>query len=597
MRSVEDIASLYGQRVSRLAPRHARMRRVASIYDGTASLPLPELSRDEKAAVPNLVQQGTDQMARRAASVLPNIVCPPLRPGIKVSEDKADQRRMVHYGWWERSRIRKLARYRAGWFITYSSAPAIVRPDAKLGMPRWEVYSPFDVFPAATHISSFTPQDIIVRHKRDYRWLLDNYPEQAVKIRRKYKCGPDDEFDVLEYIDDECVAFVLLGHDKADTGGYHTPPQEGQPYLELTRYPNRAGVCWGVVPERPSLNAPAGHFDNVVGMYETQAALMAMEIIAVRRSIWPEPWLENPNNSAQPNIIQHPDRNSGTPGIITNGRLTTIQMDPSFRSVNTMDRLEYAQRQTAGLPSELGGMSQENVRTGRRGSQVLSASIDFTIAEVQDALAEALQEEMVRAVEISKGYFDVTKTISLSTKGARGKVTYKPSDTFEKDSETLVSYPVSGTDLSDLVINVSQRVASGLMSKRSGMENDPMVDDADAEERRVRFEGLEQAFLSSVQMQSSQPDGPWQTPDLARLAKKMFVDNLAWFEAVAELQKEKQEQQAQGAAPGAPETMPGLAMPGQGEEVPSIEEPSASLGNLSQLLGQLGTTDMALKSR
>lgn len=593
LRTVEDIASLYHQRQERTAPKHARMARVSDVYNGRTSLPLPELRADEQAAVPNLVQQGTDQMARRVASVLPNIICPPLKPSIKLSEERADNRKMVLHGWWEKTRIKKVMRQRAGWFITYSSAPAIVRPDPETSMPRWELHSPFDVYPARMHLGSYTPGDVIVRHRRDYRWLLANYPEQAMSVHKREDCGPDDVFDVVEYIDNEWVVFVVLGHDRNNDDHFR---DVGAPFVELTRKPNRAGVCWAVIPERPSLDASVGHFDGVIGMYETQAALMALEVIAVRRSIWPDAWLENQNNSAQPRIIQHPDRQAGTPGIITNGRLTTVQMDPSFRSINTMDRLEYAQRQTAGLPAELGGSSQQNVRTGARGRQVLSASIDFTIAEAQDAFAEALHEENMRAIAIDKGYFNRSKTIYVSTKGMRGKVDYTPSETFENRSEHIVTYPIAGSDLADLVINGGQRVGMGTMSKRSFMEIDPLVDDVDTEENRVRLEGTEAAFFAAFQEQMAQPDAPWQAEQIAAFARRLSTGE-KWYEAVAAINKDLQERQAEGAQAGSPEAQPGLAPPGAPGGIPTVGEPSPSMGNLTALLGQLGTADVALANR
>lgn len=595
MRSAQDIAELYHTRKSRLAPRHARLRRISAVYSGDIDLPLPEIRGVSQAAVPNLVQQGTDQFARRIASVLPNLRCPPLRPGSKASEERADKRRMVQHGWWERSKVPKVNRQRAAWYVSYSTAPAIVRPDPVTKMPRWELHSPFDVFPSRLRLGEITPHDVIVRHTHTLHWLRDHYPEAAQAVHKRHDCGPDDAFDVLEYIGPEQITFVVLGQDKEHA--YDAEPSAESMAVELVTRENRAGMCWATITERPGLDAPIGHFDGIIGMYETQAILMALEVPAVKRAIWPEPWLENPNNAAQPRIIQHPDREAGTPGIITNGRISTVQMDPSFRSVSTMDRLEYAQRQTAGLPAELGGMSSSNVRTGRRGAQVLAAGIDFTIAEAQDALAEALQAENERAIAIDKGYFNRPKTIYISGKGMRGKVDYKPSDTFEDGAEHVVAYSMAGTDLSDLVINGGQRVGMGTMSKQSFMEIDPLVEDVDVETQRVAFEAVQAAFMASMQTLASNPEGPWQAPDMARLAKLMFADGLVFYEAVEKLQKEKQDEQAQGAPEGMPETMPGLAMPGQGAEVPVVGEQSPSLENMTSLLSSLGVADQALRAR
>jgi hypothetical protein len=594
VREAVDIAQSFHDRESRDAERHAWMRWVSDIYNGRTELPVPELRANEKAAVPNLLQQGTDQMARRVASVLPNLYCPPLKPGVKSSEQRADERRMVHHGWWEKTRIRKVQRQRAAWLISYASAPTLVRPDHRTRMPRWEPVSPFHWYPSRTALGAFTPDDVIVRHRQNLRWITDRFPEAAALVHKRHECGPDSAFDVLEYISPDEVCFVLLGHD--DTGAFDTPPSPETMAVELVRRPNRAGVCWGVTPVRPSLDNPIGHFDGIIGMYETQAALMAMEVLAVRRSIWPEPWLENPNNSSQPRIVQHPDKAQGIPGIITNGRLTTVQMDPSFRSVNTMDRLEYAQRQTAGLPAELGGMSQSNVRTGRRGSQIIGAAIDFTIAEAQDALAESLHEEDERAIAIDKGYFNTSKTIHISTKGMRGKVDYKPSETFEEGAEHVVSYPIAGMDLSELVINGGQRVGMGAMSKRTYMENDPMIDDVDVEINRIRTEAVEQAWIAAFQSEIASPEAEWTSVHVADLGRRLARGE-DLFEAVTDINRKLQEAQAQGAQPGTPEAMPGLAPEGAPGGVPTVGEVEPSMENMASLLSNLGVADQALRVR
>lgn len=587
----EEIASLYRARKERLATRHARMREVSDVYNGRVELPLPELSKFERASVPNLCQQGTDQLARRIASVLPNQIWPALRPGIQKSEDLADKRRQIAYGWLEHSHPRKLFSRRARWFVTYASAPAIVRPDAKLSMPVWEPYSPLDTFPSPGHIDSYTPDDVILRHKRTLGWIKARYPDAAAKVDKPRECTPDEEFEVLEYIGADEIKFCVMG--KADPqavwGGNNEPNT-----VEMVSLPNRAGICTAVIPERVSLDAPTGQFDGILGMYATQAALMALSVIATRRAIWPHTWLVNPNTGAHPHIVQQPDAETGTPGIVVNGIIDRQQLDPSFRADQVIDRLEFAQRQTAGLPQELGGTGSENVRTGRRGNQIMSASIDFTIAEAQDALAEALHEENKRAVEIDRAYFPKSKSIYVSTKGVRGKVDYKASEVWEDGAEHIVEYPIAGTDLSDLVINGGQRVGMGTMSKRSFMDIDPLVSDAEAEENRVRMEQVEQGFFVGWQAKLADPAGPWRDEHAAEFAERLARGE-KWYQIVKDINKELQEKQAEGAE-GA-ETMPGLAPQGAPGEIPSINEPGPSMGNLTQILNQLGSADTALAVR
>ena len=569
------------------------MCQVRDTYNGDVVIPLPEISKHEQATVANLTQQGLDQIARRVASVIPNLTYPALRAGFKVSEDRADIRRKVNYGWWEKSSIRKVLARRSRWFLGYASAPVLIRPDMRRQCPMWEPYSPLDTFPAPVRLDGSEPEDVIVRHKRTLRWLKDTYPEQAAKVNKKHDCPPDAEFEVLEYIDDEEIVFCVLGHAKTDQ--WSPEPDPSRMSVELTRVPNRAGICWGVVPQRVTLDRPTGHFDGILGMYQTQAALAAMEIIAARKTIFPETWLINPNTGAQPHVIQEPDYESGTPGIVVNGTIDRQQIPPNFSAGQLADRLEYAQRMTAGLPAELGGMSSSNVRTGVRGSQVMAASIDFTIAEAQDAFAESLHAENIRAIEIDKAYFNTKKSFYVSTKGNRGQVDYKPSEAFET-SEHVVEYPIAGTDLSDLVINGGQRVGMGTMSKRSFMDIDPLVSDTDAEENAIRMEMAEQGFFAAWQAQMADPAAPWKIEEIAD-----FVQRLAkgekWYDAVKEVNDSLKAKQAEGAPAGSPEAMPGMAPSGAPGEVPTIGEPSASMGNLTQMLNQLGSADTAIAVR
>lgn len=593
MKQPDEIAALYGQRQERLADRHARMREVSDVYNGRVDLPLPELARNERASVPNLCQQGTDQLARRTASVIPTMIWPALKPGKKVSEDLADKRKQVAYGFWEKSNIRKMLARRARWYITYGSAPAIVRPDPVLKIPKWELHSPFDMFPAATHIDGYTPEDVIVRHKRPLSWIEQHYPDAALVLSKPRNCPKSELFEVLEFIGTEYIQFVALGKATFDPNGYQTLEANS---VELKTVPNRAGICWSVIPERVSLDATVGQFDSILGMYATQAALMALQIIATRRAIYKPVWLSNPNTGAHPEVVQEPDIESGTPGIVVNGIINDLNLDPSFQAQATIDSLEGSMRQTAALPAELGGSGSQNVRTGRRGSQIMSASIDFTIAEAQDALAEALHEENKRAVAIDKAYFNRSKPIYVATKGVRGMVHYKPSEVWEEGAEHIVEYPIAGTDLSDLVINGGQRVGMGTMSKRSFMDIDPLVSDAEAEENKVRMEQVEQGFFVGWQEQMADPNGPWQTEHVADFAARLARGE-KWYDVVKDINDELKKKQAEGAQPGSPEAQPGLAPPGAPGSIPTIGEPEPSMGNLTQMLSQLGVADQALSMR
>jgi len=111
-----------------------------------------------------------------------------------------------------------------------------------------------------------------------------------------------------------------------------------------------------------------------------------------------------------------------------------------------------------------------------------------------------------------------------------------------------------------------------------------MIADPEMERDRIVAESIEQALLSSIQAQAADPNGPYQPDDLAFIATQVQSNKMTLAEAIQAAQKRAQERQATPAPVGAPETMPGLAMPGMG-----AEQPIGSAGpSLEGLLGQLG---------
>jgi hypothetical protein len=113
-----------------------------------------------------------------------------------------------------------------------------------------------------------------------------------------------------------------------------------------------------------------------------------------------------------------------------------------------------------------------------------------------------------------------------------------------------------------------------------------LIDDPEMEHDRITAEGVEAALLASVQQQAADPQGPYQPADLASIVKKVMVENKPLFKAIEEVDNEARERQAQEMPVGAPETMPGLALPGMGAEAPMAAPPSG--GGIEQLLAQLG---------
>lgn len=556
------------------------MQKLRDAYNGDIIIPLPEMDKSEASAVANLIATGLDQSAMRIASTYPNCFYPALEPGNNASEKRANTRRRATLGWWEANKLPLKLRRRARLMIGYASSPVVLRPDPKRGIAKWEVRNPLSTFVAPTEDpDEMCPPDAIFTFKRGYRWLQENYPEQMGKLNKRANADPNTMFELLEYMDGDILVTAVIGEQV--TPGLSS----GASYVELERVPNRTGMNLAVVPGRITLDRAMGQFDGLVGMYQLQAKLMALEVIAVERGIFPDTYLvSRPGESAK--FISGPyDGRTGMVNIIQGGEIREAGMGQGTAANATIDRLERNMRITSGTPAEFGGESTSNIRTGKRGDAILSAVVDFPVQEAQEILAASLVEENKRAIAIAKSYFgNQRRSFYVSQGKVKGHVDYIPNKDFETDANT-VTYAYAGADANALVVGLGQRVGIGTMSKRTAQEIDPLISDPEVEHDRTVSESLEAALLSSVQTQAAQ--GAIPPADLAKIMKLVVSDKMDLASAVEKVQREAQERQATPAPMGAPETMPGLAMPGMGAEQPA-EQAQGPAPSLDQLLGALG---------
>lgn len=601
---VEQIMQLHRDRRNTLQPVHAKMRELQRAVNGDLDLPLPELDRNERPMVANLIEQGLTQNAMRVASTMPDCRFPAMKPGIKVSEQRARDRRLAVLSWWEQNDLNLEQRFRARTLLGYGMAPVIIIPDKKRQIPRWKRMDPLTTFWAPD--SGMTPDDIIFSFTQTLRWLRANYPAQVARLSQGPKASPDDRFTILHYHDaDESVLLALGRTDAGGVEGWPAgetwPAQNGAPYVTLEQAGSRIGMCPAVIPHRITLDRLSGQFDGAVPLFYNQALLMALEVIAVKRGIFPDEWIiSRQNETAQ--IVSEADGLRGERGLITGGDIKPMSLQPGQQTYPTMDRIERALRLAGGIPAELGGESPSNIRTGKRGAQVLSSAIDYTIQEAQEILAASLEEENRRAIAIAKAYFKGKRSFWVTWNGKSAWTEYDTDETFETDRNT-VRYAIAGASPNELAIGAGQRIGMGSMSKETWMAMDPLIEDPELELRRIRVEGYRTALMQGVQTQASQ--GAIPPADVARMIQ-LAHQGLSDEDALIQVQKEAQERQASAGPvgapdgpvmPGSPEAMPGLAQPGAGAEAPvaAIQGPNPSQEGLSQLLGALRRPAMQIR--
>ena len=558
--SPEEISNLHRER------RQANIKvlnageQLRRIYNGDGTVPLPELERSERVAIANLIQTGLDDHAQRISSTAPQMTFPPDK-NTKAARGVALDRKMAVLAWQYANKTHLQRKQRARYLAGYGSSPVYVMPgDDRI--PRWVICDPLSTFPAPGAPNELVPIDCIFAFRRTWKWVHATY---GIALPRAREDSPDAMVDILLYMDDREMVMVGIGSmDQPNQGwGMGPPASVAAPARELQRVPNITGRPMAIVPRRVTLDRLQGQFDQMLGMYETQGLLWAMHLQALKRAIFPEEWLVGRPNE-NPQIVSQADPITGDVGVVEGGVLQFNHADPSVQTLQSMDRLERAQRLNGGVPAELGGESSSNVRTARRGGQILAASVDYQIQEHQDILAASEEEEIKAAIAVAKAYWpDIPNTLLLPW--GDGQVTYTPRTTFERDT-LRVFFPYSGTDTNGLVIEGEQRVGAGTLSKRGFMEIDPMVQDPDFEMRRIEGEALHAAFLASIQQQAADPNGPYQPIDLARITELVEEKGMQLYEAVQKVHDEAAQRQAAAAAaqpqPGMVPGQPGLSTPG-----------------------------------
>jgi hypothetical protein len=599
MRTVEQVLALYKQRTAYYSPFHSKIRTIQSIYNGTMEIPLPDMERSDMPAAPNLLAQGIDQMAGRIASVIPSVNFASAKPGVRRYDRTAQVAARTITGWWQEDRMPMKMKQRARHLIAYAMSPVHLRWNPRESRPTWQVRHPLESFPSTDVIpGKLTPTDCIFAFRRSVGWLNSmGYGDRLFALTGKTDNPQDMQVLMLEYVDAEGTMLLACGYRTND------------PFMPINLYDDTGGVMQGVilemypnigdempviVPTRITLDQPMGQFDNMIGMYYQQAKLMALEVIAVEKGIFPDTYLVSRPGEVGRFLDGPHDGRTGMVNVVAGGDIREVQAQPGYLTNPTIDRLERNQRVTAGIPAEFGGESSTNIRTGRRGDAVLSAVIDFPVAEAQETFAYSLEEENEAAIALAKAWDgNNSRTIYVGTGNASKPVTYVANETFEV-TEHVVSYPATGSDLNSLIIGIGQRVGLGLMSKRTAATLDPYIDNPEQEHDAVIAEGLEQALMSGLQQQAASGQLPPMV--LAKIMRLVSDDRMELAEALNKVTEEaaaeqqaaqqaEQEMQPQAMSMEAMMAQPTLAA--MGGPMAAVPGPSASQENLGNLLNTL----------
>jgi hypothetical protein len=549
------------QRRSADSPVISQMIDTRDRYNGDIVTPLGDVKG--KVAMnrpgPNFFIECIDGAARAGASRLPKITCPTGPTDSDAARARADTRQTALYGNWYFSQL-DLKLHRAfRHLVGYGTTAMVVVPDERAQRAKIEVREPLTAYPelrAPDDVRS--PKDVVFLYARSAEWIKANYPTKAPDyLANASGKGWQTLWNVLEWVDEECIVIAVMG-PRFPPMGYADAAPFGYGAFELDRYRNLAGCVPVVCPRRVTLDRIQGQLAALTGYSDLYAKLMALEITATEKAIFPDMVLMS-KNGLMPQLSGNKwkDGRSGEVNLVTDSAIEVIGKTPGPSTMPMLQEIGMHIR-SSGSVSPLYGGNAAGMRTGAGVDALGDVSINPMVAETQTVMARMLEELNSAVMKVEKGYFgDKSFTVVLGLGGSDKSVTYTPNKDFDF-TETVVSYPIPGASITETSVALAQLESTKMMSRRTARHQHPMIADADVEEEQVDLEQIHDAVLAKFG--SDITSGGSTLLVAARAQVLMEDEHLTLARAVL---KAESEQSNQGPATGAPGGPPAVGPDGQ----------------------------------
>lgn len=569
-----DIVNEMWQRRQRDSYLLRQMIEARDRYNGDVIIPMPDVDGEPVlgSLAPQIVADGIDHNAMRAASVIPAIACPALGPKPSAKENASVRRRALYANWHWNGMELILYRYFRH-YIGYGTASVVVVPDFEEERARIELRDPLTSYPELRAPEDFrSPLNVGFVFGRSEDWLFRAYPEARSKLK---SVGQAMLWDMVEWIDEDDIVMGVLGprnayslHDDRVYGSGASPSQNS---MELRRWPNRAGIVPCAVPRRATLDRIMGQLTHVFPTIDLLDRMTALEAIQAERGTFPDMVIMG-KRTAIPTLHggRWKDGREGEPNIVLDADgVQLLNTNVSQSTMAVIQNLERTARTSGGVLTQFGGETSGAYRTGRALDTLAGFSVDPRVMEAQKFAARALETVNKAVMAVENGYWpDKKYTVYSGWSGDMELVKYSPERHFIT-CENAVTYALPGTDISQATVALTQLVGGGLMSRDTARVSHPMIADAALEEKAVVRERIEEAMLVAFLQQAT--TGALPLIDLVTIDETFQLTG-SMIEAVKKADAEARARQAAETPPPpdgmaqAPEAQPGLAMPGQGAE-------------------------------
>jgi hypothetical protein len=462
----------------------------------------------------------------------------------------------------------------------YATSAVVVEADMERVTPRMTLRDPLMSYPepkAPEDLSLPMNVGFIQAHSID--WLHHNYPETVDRYPRGTafavsSSGEGELWDVVEWMDaDETVVGVLGPRDMWNS--WTSEPIRWA--MELRRFPNLLGICPAVVPRRVTLDRIVSQLSNLIGHVDLIAKLMYLDIRATEDSVMPSRYVVA-KTGQNPRLVdgEWHEGYTGKINLVTDAdSIGELRSTPDPNNKTTMDRVERNMRVSSGLIPQTGGETYGALRTGRGIDALTGAALDPRTSELHH-VAERYLAEVNERILLAYRKTWPSRKFSVGAASDPENVEFVPEDHIETDRDgklflaNRVRYPMPGMDDINSTQVIGQMVGAQLLSLHHARRLHPHIPDPEGVERQLIVEQLQAMVLASIGQRAVAGGIPPE--DIAALSEAV-LRGYSVNEAVLMVQKLAQQRQAaqppapepgQLAAPGA---MPGLANPGEGQEM------------------------------
>ncbi len=590
--SVEDIFTgvnaNIGDRLARrdwLVHMHSaskeRVRTVTAVANGEWYTIWPNLTQTPEApTVANIVEMGINHWASVLGAILPSVRVPTHatenRSQAKRGARKRERR--LRELWktsnWSELAAQNGADYAGAGFSLLGVWANFGEKDLSKRNPYVMHFDPRHTYVLKDNLGEVTEM-LVARRIESHELahiLKDEYPAA-------YKMLKDKGDDVEEWFWYDKSTFFRAILDVSKEG------RDAARWVVLVNEENKLGFVPAAEVVRPTFDGERrGVFDQTIHILKTMHKLMLLTIQSTEENSFPAIGVydvKNPQDFGPGAVMRYRSENA---------KIERLGPSNHFDVKDLITRLGDQSMQAATYPQQLGGEPGASI-VSARGVKASMGALDARLALAHKQFELLYSKISGYLLAVDETYCDGEKTILGDQTDDMKAESFLPSRDIAGAWEVACTYGIgAGSDPANIEIRLNMHVESGMVSKETGRENLPFLEDPDGERIKIFREVMQQAIMDTALAAAANND-----PSLAAEALTLMTDNEADFDEVikklVEFISQPQEPETPAGAPGGSPALGALqgaeslargGTPGQaGGQVPG-----GNLPPLSQIMGQ-----------